>query len=477
MAQKAILRILLILTLIFYSNVFAQQIKINKIFDDNMVLQRHTEVSLWGKTKPGTKLSIFTSWNHKEYSGISNKNGQWKIPVKTDSTGGPYRIKISSTDHTVILKNILLGEVWLCTGQSNMEMPLRGFMGQSVKGGNREIALASKYKKIRFFQAKQAISNVPVEELSIWHTWSEVTSKSISDFSAVGWFFGKFLNEALDDIPIGLIQISWGGTPAELWMSKGAISKFSEIDKDSVLVTSGHYGPLKPSRIFNAMIHPISNLKFRGVLWYQGESNVIRQESYEQIFSGLINDWHEQFGFNFPFYFVQIAPYHYYNKNSAVLREAQLNTLQRVKNTGMVVSLDIGEQYKIHPGKKKEVGERLAFIALNQDYGFNGLSYKAPEYKNLVIKDTLALVYFDSKELAENSINQLKGCFEIAGTNKIFYPANAKVKEWNDYVEVWSSKVQKPVAVRYCFKNWCVGKLYGTNELPVSSFRTDNWDK
>ena len=454
----------------------AQQFEINKIFDNNMVLQRHTDVSLWGKTKPGTKLNIFTSWNNKKYSGISDKNGKWKIPITTDSTGGPYLIKISSKDYTVILKNILLGEVWLCTGQSNMEMPLRGFMGQSVKGGNREISLASKYKNIRLFQAKQAISDLPADELSIWHSWSEVSSKSISDFSAVGWFFGKLLNDALNDVPIGLIQIDWGGTPAELWMSKKAMSKFPEISQDSILVTSSHYGPLKPSRIFNAMIHPVSNLKFKGVLWYQGESNVKRQENYEQIFSGLIKDWREQFSFNFPFYFVQIAPYYYYNKNSAVLREAQLKTMQTVKNTGMVVSLDVGEQYKIHPGKKKEIGERLAYWALAKDYGFNGLSYKAPEYKNLMIKDSLAFVYFDSKELAESSVDQLKECFEIAGDNRVFYPANAQVKESKDYVEVWSSKVKKPVAVRYCFKNWCIGKLYGTNELPVSSFRTDDWN-
>jgi len=454
----------------------AQQFEINKIFDNNMVLQRHTDVSLWGKTKPGTKLNIFTSWNNKKYSGISDKNGKWKIPITTDSTGGPYLIKISSKDYTVILKNILLGEVWLCTGQSNMEMPLRGFMGQSVKGGNREISLASKYKNIRLFQAKQAISDLPADELSIWHSWSEVSSKSISDFSAVGWFFGKLLNDALNDVPIGLIQINWGGTPAELWMSKKAMSKFPEISQDSILVTSSHYGPLKPSRIFNAMIHPVSNLKFKGVLWYQGESNVKRQENYEQIFSGLIKDWREQFSFNFPFYFVQIAPYYYYNKNSAVLREAQLKTMQTVKNTGMVVSLDVGEQYKIHPGKKKEIGERLAYWALAKDYGFNGLSYKAPEYKNLMIKDSLAFVYFDSKELAESSVDQLKECFEIAGDNRVFYPANAQVKESKDYVEVWSSKVKKPVAVRYCFKNWCIGKLYGTNELPVSSFRTDDWN-
>ncbi len=455
---------------------FTQQISINRIFDNNMVLQRQTEISLWGKTQPGAELNIITSWNNKKYSCLSDKNGRWKIPVKTNSTGGPFQIRISSKDHTVILKNILLGEVWLCAGQSNMEMPLKGFMGQSVKEGNREIALASKYKNIRIFQARQAISDVPEEELSIWHTWSEISSKSVSDFSAVGWFFGKFLTDALNDVPVGLIQITWGGTPAELWMSKKAMSEFPEIRPDSVLVTSGHYGPLKASGIFNAMIFPVSNLKFKGVLWYQGESNVKRQENYERIFTALINDWRNQFGFNFPFYFVQIAPYHYYNENSAILREAQLKTMQTVRNTGMAVSLDVGEQYKIHPGRKKEIGERLAYWALAKDYHFDGLSCKAPEYTNMVVKDTLALVYFDSKELAESSVDRLKGCFEIAGDDQVFYPANAQVKEWKDHVEVWSSKVKKPVAVRYCFKNWCIGKLYGTNELPVSSFRTDDWD-
>ena len=465
-----------IITILVSSISYSQTLSLNKIFASNMVLQQNSDVVLWGKAKPGSEVEILTSWNDKTSTVKASGNGKWEIPVKTIGAGGPYEVKISTQDTTILLKNILLGEVWICSGQSNMEMPLRGFMGQEVKGGNREIALSSRYENIRIFQSRQARSDALCDEPDVCHTWSVVNSKSVADFSAVGWFFGKFLSDALDDVPIGLVEIVWGGTPAELWMSQDAMSQFPEIGNDSVLVTSGHYGPLKPSMLFNVMINPVTKMKFRGVIWYQGEANVKRAGQYEKIFSGLITDWRKKFGFNFPFYFVQIAPYIYYDQNSAILREAQYNVMKKVENTGMAVTLDIGQERRIHPARKQEVGERLAMWALAKDYGFDGLGYTAPEYDHVIIRDTVALVYFKG-EIAERSIGQLEGCFEIAGEDKVFYPAKAKIDEWKDFAEVWSSEVEHPVAVRYCFRNWCTGKLFGTNELPVSSFRTDDWEE
>jgi len=475
--RKNIKYFLLLIFFVAGLSAFAGGLRVNKIFGSNMVLQRNEQVLIWGKSKELSKVKVYTSWNDKTYTCISDKNRDWQVTVETADAGGPYYITISSDGNVIELNNILLGEVWLCAGQSNMEMPLSGFMGQSVMGGNRETALASRYKNIRIFQEEQARSDHPEEELTVWHSWSKVTSKTISDFSAVGWFFGKLLNEALDNIPIGLIQITWGGTPAELWISRHTMGKFTEISPDSVLVTSEHYGPLKPSMLYNAMIHPVINLKFKGVIWYQGESNVKRASSYQKIFTGLIQDWREQFGFDFPFYFVQIAPFYYYENNSAFLREAQLKTMQNVDKTGMVVTLDTGEWNRIHPGRKREVGERLAYWALAKDYGFEKLGCTAPVYKKMIVKDTIAYIYFDRGEIAERTEQQLEGNFEIAGPDHKFYPAKARILEWNDFVEVWNRKVPEPVAVRYCFKNWCKGKLFGTNELPVSSFRTDNWDK
>ena len=441
-----------------------------------MVLQRNAKVLLWGKCKAGEKVTVFTSWDKKTYNTFADTQQNWSVYIETGEAGGPYLITVSSGEELIRLNNILLGEVWLCSGQSNMEMPLKGFSGQSVVGGNREIALAARYKNIRIFQMNQARSDSLEEEPVVWHTWSTVSAETIARFSAVGWFFGKFLNEALDNVPIGLIEVTWGGTPAELWMSREAMKKFPEISPDSVLVTSSHYGPLKPSMLFNAMIFPIKKLVFKGVIWYQGESNVKRANQYEKIFTELIYDWRKQFGNNFPFYFVQIAPFYYYENNSALLREAQLNVMKKVENTGMVVTLDVSEWNRIHPGQKKEVGERLAYWALAKTYGFTGLGYTAPVYQRMEVEDTLVKIYFDDNEIAEKTTEQLSGCFEMAGSDKKFYPAKARVLEWNDFVEVWCPDVPNPVAVRNCFKNWCQGKLFGTNGLPVSSFRTDHWD-
>jgi sialate O-acetylesterase len=253
------------------------------------------------------------------------------------------------------------------------------------------------------------------------------------------------------------------------------MAKIKEIDADSILARSSHYGPLKPSMLYNAMINPITKFNIKGTIWYQGEANVKRQENYEELFSLLINDWRQSWGYDFPFYYVQIAPYHYYNKNSAYLREAQFNVMQKVNNTGMVSTLDIGDWGRIHPGHKKEIGERLAYWALVKDYGFEGVTCDAPHYDYLEVKDTLALVYFKG-EVAEANIEQLDNCFEVAGEDSVFYPAKAQIREWKNFAEVWSDKVSKPVAVRYCFKKWTIGKMFGTNELPVSSFRTDDWD-
>ena len=462
----------LLISLVSYS----QKLTLNKIFASNMVLQQNAEVTLWGNADAGEGVTVITSWDNEKYKTKANDKGRWELSVNTAKAGGPYLISVSTKDTTVTLNNVLLGEVWICAGQSNMEMPLRGFMGQEVTGGNREIALSSGYKNIRIFQSRQAKSDTLQDEPDVWHSWSVVNSKTIKDFSAAGWYFGKFLSDALEGIPIGLIEVVWGGTPAELWISRKTMARFPDIGKDSVLAVSSHYGPLKPSMLFNAMVSPLTKLRFKGVIWYQGESNVKRAGKYEKIFSALITDWREQFGFDFPFYFVQIAPYTYYNQNSAILREAQFRVMKNMEKTGMAVTLDIGQKYRIHPAEKQKVGERLAYWALANDYGFQGLGYTAPEYDHLEVKDSIALVYFKG-EIAEATEDELDGCFEVAGENRVFCPARASVGEWKDFAKVYSDKVRHPIAVRYCFRNWCKGKLFGTNELPVSSFRTDDWDE
>ncbi len=448
------------------------------LLGNHMVLQRETTVPLWGKAGAGKKVTVIPSWSTRTYVTMTDDQGRWKIFIKTGKAGGPYNITLSTSDTTILLEDILLGEVWICSGQSNMEMPVKGFEGQDVIGGNEAIALATNYPEIRLFQVQRAVSDRPAENCS--GRWRNASSASVADFSAVGWFFGAFLYRVLH-VPVGLIQSTWGGTPAEVWTSMEKIRSFPDIDPLKGVVVSSAYGPLKPSALFNAMIHPLIPFRIKGVIWYQGESNIHNPELYSRLFPALIDDWRKQWGYDFPFYFVQIAPCIWGGdlpRQSALLREAQLQTMLNTPHTGMVVTLDVGDSLRIHPARKKEVGQRLAYWALAKDYGFEQVGYTAPVYKSVSFKDTLALIFFShlNNGIAERTTDELKGSFEIAGKDSVFYPAEARIREWKDFVEVWSDKVKKPVAVRYCFKKWCVGKLFGTNGLPVSSFRTDRWE-
>ena len=399
--------------------------------------------------------------------------------LSTTKAGGPYKITVEC-DTTIVLKNILLGDVWICSGQSNMDMPLKGFEGQGVEGSQQEIVMAGQFRNIRFFKVERKKSSVPLKELSLGEQWQTSNSSNTSGFSAVAWFFGKMIHQATG-VPIGLIQVSWGGTAAELWVSKEGIAHLPKIDTAKVVAVSGDKGKLKSSMLYNAMINPLTRLKIKGVIWYQGESNVKNYALYYKLFPELITDWRTKWNRELPFYFVQIAPFMYSapdSTESAFLREAQLKTMMTVPNTGMAVTLDIGYIDHIHPEKKKEVGERLAYWALAHDYSVKGLDYTAPVYKSMEIKnDTMIIVHLknDGSWITRVRSDELEGCFEIAGKDRHFHPAKARVQEWNDYVEVWSKEVPSPVAVRYCFKNWCTGKLKAANGLPVSSFRTDDW--
>ncbi len=453
----------------------ASRLSLAPLFQDNMVLQQQDTVPVWGVTRSRESVVVRLSWDQAVYETKADSKGQWEVKIHTGKAGGPFYMKIVSGGDTIDLKNILLGEVWICAGQSNMEMPLKGFEGQDVTGSNEEIALSGNYPEIRLFKVPRAIADSPQRQCQ--GRWEVSSSFVTDDFSAVGWFFGKFLYRALH-VPVGLIQVTWGGTPAEVWAGEKVIEKFPEINPDKGVVISSSFGPLKPSVIYNAMVYPLIPYAIRGVIWYQGESNVGNYELYRHLFPSLIKGWRQAWGFDLPFYFVQIAPCRWGSddiRQSAFLRETQLEASLSVPNTGMVVTLDIGDSLRIHPARKKEVGERLAYWALAKTYGMQGVGYTAPVYDHLEIIDTLVLVYFNhlGNGLKESTVEDLTGCFEIAGADSVFYPARARVREWNNFVETWSPHVKDPVAIRYCFKRWCRGKLFGTNGLPVSSFRSD----
>ena len=462
---------------VFISNLNAQ-IELGPLFSDDMILQRNSQVSIWGSAKGNERVSITSSWNNNEVITKADNNGNWTADISTPDAGGPYEIKISSKKNILNLTNVLIGEVWVASGQSNMQMALYGGGREPVLRSIDMIAQA-KNPNIRLFTVKNNSSISPIKELK--GKWLVSSPANVSAFSAVGYSFADYLNKVLD-IPIGIINTSWGGTPAEAWTDKKTLD--SNFEKSQI--RNNHKDKVvqhNPSGLFNAMINPLIPFKIRGAIWYQGEGNVSRANNYTKLMNKMIEGWRSNWGQgSFPFYFVQLAPFSYNGINntaSAYLREAQLHTMLQTENTGMAVTLDIGSEKTIHPPEKILVGKRLAYWALVKDYNLGGISFSGPIYKSLKINGDKVIVNFDYAQNGITSYNKAIVGFEIAGEDKIFYPANAKVIRGygsnRSKLEVSSDSVKKPVAVRYGWKNYLKGNLYNTQGLPASSFRSDNW--
>jgi len=463
------LRTVLIVLVISPGSAYAE-VKLPVIFGNNMVLQQQTEAAIWGTAAKNTSVKVTTSWNKKSYNVKSSSDGKWKLKVATPSAGGPYELTIS--DGTELkLKNVMIGEVWICSGQSNMEMPMKGFVNQPVVGSNEAIANASNVS-IRLFTVKKASSLQPLEDFT--GSWKNCEPENVSQFSATAYYFGLMLNKILK-VPIGLINTSWGGTRIEPWVSEEGIKKFDFVklpDKNQ----QGNISSQTPTVLFNAMINPMVGYGIRGAIWYQGESNRNEPDQYVKLLPGLIENWRAVWGVgDFPFYFIQIAPYDYgpTGLNSAYLREAQLIASTTLQNIGMVSLMDIGEKDIIHPANKKAGSDRLAFLALTKTYGKAGFAGSGPVFKEMSITGSVVKLTFDNAINGLTSNGKELSCFEVAGTNKRFYPAKAFIGGGG--ITLFCPSVAEPVAVRYAFKDFIVGDLFNTEGLPASSFRTDIW--
>jgi sialate O-acetylesterase len=438
-----------------------------------MVLQQKSKCKIWGWSGPGDTITISIGWSGEVKFCVSDTSGRWKTNITTPAAGGPYRLVIEG-DTAITLNNILIGEVWVCGGQSNMQMPFNGYISMPVNGSNDYIAHGHN-KNIRLFTVERKFSVTPMENCN--GEWVVSSPSEVANFSAVAYSFGKYIQNILE-IPIGLINASWGDTPLEAWTGKNVLENdFEEIDVSAL--TTKEVSQKTPSVLFNSMINPIVNYSIRGVIFYHGTSNRDRPKQYGRLFPAMINNWRDSWGLgNFPFYFVQIAPYSYrFDKNtqSALLREAQLKTMLGTPNVGMVVTMDIGDSLSNHPPEKVMVGKRLAYWALANTYGFDGLQYSGPVFKSMTVKENKAILVFDFAELGLTSFDKkLKG-FVISGENRRFYPAEAIIK--GSSIEVWHNNVEKPVAVRYCWENYIRGTLFNTAGLPASSFRSDEWDE
>ena len=497
----------LFLFLIILSTQFSikAQVKLPALVGDNMVLQQNIKINLWGWASPNEKINIQLGWQNTPVEVIADSAGNWKVAVDTpQGSEKAYAITINATNK-IVLNNILIGEVWICSGQSNMYFPV-GKEEKTWKTGvvnyQEEIKNAN-YPSIRLFTVLTKASPKPLDDVT--GSWKACSPTTISSFSAVAYFFGRDLYQKLK-VPIGLISSSWGGTKAEAWTSQKVLEEnpdflsILEIDAKNEKIhqekLENYYLNLKNERLanhndlsksefkkpkkeenktsyvlYNAMLYPLTNYTIKGAIWYQGESNAEQANLYKSLFPAMVKNWRSDWNQgDFPFYYVQIAPH---KGQNAGIREAQLLSLKNIPNSGMVVTTDVGNATNIHPENKQAVGYRLALIARAKTYGENELVYSGPIYNHLKIKKNSIQLFFDHVDSGFKKTSEDLKEFEIAGEDKIFYPAVAKID--GKTVVVSSEKVKKPVAVRFAWKPIPEPNLFNAENLPASPFRTDDW--
>ena len=433
------------------------KVSLPSVLSSDMVLQRESLVNIWGKADPGAKVKVRTSWDNKIYCAKAGSDSLWTVKVKTGKAGGPYTITISDGDK-LVLDNILLGEVWVCSGQSNMEMPLCGFIGQKVEGGAEEIMHASAHPEIRLFKVPMTASDTPAEDCP--GAWKQASPASASEFSAVGWYFAKYLSEVLGGVPVGMILSAWGGSRIETWMDGG--------------------------KNYNGMIHPLRHFTAKGFLWFQGCAQADNASSYAKLMKEMVGFWRNRWeDEEMPFYFAQLAPFKYQNPQDnwyGLMVEQQAKATGLIPHSAMASTTDLGEKDNIHFARKKEVGQRLAMLALSNDYGVDGLPAHAPSYHaHEIMEDGTVRIWMNNLSRSWWGPNTLpvrewEG-FEVAGEDRIFHPAAASTPyHWRDNcIDVKCADVPHPVAVRYAFRNWSGGNVVTTLGQPLIPFRTDDW--
>jgi sialate O-acetylesterase len=445
------------------------QTKLPNFFNDNMVLQQQQPVAIWGIDKPNKKVTVRGSWGNSSQT-TTGSNGKWKLFLQTPKAGGPFTLTIKGSE-VITFDSVLIGEVWLCSGQSNMEMPMKGYNNQPVIGSNEAI-LQSSNDQIRFFTTPRTVSYIPVEDVK--SKWQPASPSTTGNFSATAYFFARKLQSVLG-IPVGIIQTAWGGTNIESWMDSTSLAAFPHAVIPSKAPDT--LPNLTPTIMYKSMLHPYIGYTIKGALWYQGESNRTNPHQYHELFKTMIASWRKQWQQgDFPFYFVQIAPYEPGKVDFALVREAQLKTMLTEKNVGMACLLDAGDKI-IHPAQKEVVGNRLAYWALAKTYHVKGIAYSGPIYKQMRGSENGRVVLsFDFAEMGFSTFGKTLSDFEIAGEDRVFYPAQTRiVSNKVGEITVWNDSVPNPVSVRYGFKSWVEATLFNTAGLPASSFRTDDW--
>lgn len=510
--MKKILSILILLTV---SLCVSAQLRLGSLFTDNMVLQQNADAKIWGLAAPKADVVLTPSWSRQIVSVKADKNGRWEATVKTlEASFDAYDLTISTVagkgnkePERITLHNILFGEVWLASGQSNMEMPLEGFGGCCVKDGAHDAMRASaEAPYVRMFTVKKA--QTMKEQQFCEGTWEMTKFPKTLRFSATAYYFARALTQALN-CPVGIVNSSYGGAHVEGWMPKSILETYPDVPTDSVgIYNAGAWDYDRPMLMYNAMFCPVKDFTYKGIIWYQGCSNVGHADVYAERLATMVKHWRSEIGCgDIPFYEVEIAPYEYGdgsvpytnadNKGGlgALIREAQMQATELIPNSGIVGTNDAVEPYEqwnIHPSKKYLVGERLAFMALNRTYGMHEVFCDAPravistfrvlaskdlpaEVKSLAgCKEKIAAIVLDGGHKGICRTFDLSG-FEIAGADKVFHPCRGEFRWQSNEIFLASPDVPEPVAIRYCFRDWKPGGIVGGNELPLFPFRTDKW--
>lgn len=438
------------------------------VFTDNMVLQRNSEVAVWGWGDSGETLRITGTWSKSDTVSAKVANdGKWITKIKTGDGGGPYILSVIGSS-TVKVNNVLLGEVWICSGQSNMEWSINS----KVTNGEEEAAAAN-FPNIRFLDVPAIGAAYPQDDCKA--IWVVCDPKTVRTTTAVGYFFAKEIHKSLN-VPVGIINSSWGGTPAEVWIPKEAVEN-DPVLKANAYTDKFDWWPGVAGTTYNGMIAPLKPYGIAGALWYQGESNVGKAKTYAPLMETLIKSWRKDFEKEFPFYYVQIAPYTYgENSKSQFLREQQTKLLTMVPKTGMVVISDLVDNIKdIHPQNKIDVGKRLANLALAETYGKNPGAYKSPMYKSMKAENGKVKLMFDNAGAGFKAKSKTISGFKIAGADKNFVDAKVDIK--GNTIVVSSSQVKNPSAVRFGFDNTSMPEVFSKEGLPVAPFRTDDWEE
>lgn len=441
------------------------QLRLPALFGDNMVFQRNTQAPVWGWAYPGAEVSIQASWDQEEVKVRASNMGRWTASLRTPDAGGPYTVTITSGSE-ITLDNVMVGEVWICSGQSNMEWSM------TASADGRDDIAGADVPGVRLFHVPKAGAEHPQ---SIGEgSWKVTTPETVAGFSAVGYYFGRRLHEELG-VPIGLINVSWGGTPAEVWIPEERVTRNARLVEANEKQRKDPRWPHQPGVVYNAMIHPLVPAAIAGAIWYQGEGNTAAPLVYKDLMQQLIEGWREDFRTDFPFYYVQIAPFTYGEvETGTLIREQQVKLLE-VPRTGMVVISDHVEDVKdIHPRYKKPVGERLANLALSDTYGRDEIVARSPVYKRMAVEKNRIRIWFDNVPTGLVSKGKELTEFQIAGEDKKFVPARARID--GNTVVVSSKQVKNPVAVRFGWPNHSIPNLFTSEGLPVSCFRTDQWD-